>query len=1766
MTAAAVLVSAGTVLANPLPAAAALAPPENVTALPGRKQLVVNWTAPQTPGGTVTRYRVTLDNGGGTCNVNAPTNTCTFSGLTSNLEYTASVIVCPNVGNDTDCSDPSVATATARPGPPVTPAAPTVTYGSDPTKMAVTWAAPSNSSSISAYRVTPSATGLTGTCADLVIGTSCEYDNLTPGTSYSFRVTAIGVTNGTVSSGSSTLSPSSTAKIAGVPTAPGKPTLTVDDEDKVTVSWVKPVGGPTITGFTVYSLADGVTSTGCTVGANDTSCQVTNLNPAKSYTFTVKARGEVVASPSVASDPSDPVIPGMPAVPDAPGVELTAAGAATVYWDPPASGGDVDTYTVDWFSPDLGAATPTPPCEVAGDVFSCDFTGLQDGKSYQFNVTATNTAGARTSGWSAPPVISQLPAEPSKPAVSLVEGTSGAVKLTWNPGSGGGTVTNYAVTVAPQSAGALGSKDPLCGTSLTAPECEITGLTPSVEYKFTVSAVGDLGATASADSDPIIPAAPGTPDNVVAAIGATEGSVLVTWGPPIGGGPVAGYKVTATTSDSGTLPTVNPCEVGPTVFECAFSGMQATKTYQFTVVAENLVDTTSAAATPAIVPGEPGKPTGVTVTLNSPGDVTLDWTAPLGAAVDKYIITTSSTDDLTPPAVVEIAGNLLTADFTTLDSDKTYTFVVAAKNDLGTVPADATDPIVPDVVGIPADVEAELVPNTPGRIKVTWSAPTGGGTPTSYVVSSDTGNGGNAPSNEDCTVTVAPGEALSCTMLALDLDEEYAFTVQAVNVLGPGVLSDPTDALIPDAPGEPTGVTAALVTDAPGSVKVRWSAPIDRGTADSFEVTGTSPNGGTPATLCTRTASQTECTLSEGIEKDKQYRFVVTAKNAAGSSSASPTAAIVPDVPSAPTGVGVALSDAEGKATVSWTATTTGGAIDGFTVTATSADPGALPGTDCEALANETECDVTALSPDKTYTFTVVASNDAGDKNSQPSDPLVPGKPLAPASVNAEVTSIPGNVTVTWPEAPEGVVVTKYTVEANSTDGGVSRPDCEVTPADDLECPFTNLTTTAHYTFTVTGENDLGDGAPATSESVIPNKPNAPGTPTAEITAVDTNAGTGTVKLTWKAPPAGAGPVAGYTVSAYAEGDPNNAITAFACEDVSLLTCDFGGLSLTETYTFVVTAKGIGGATADSGVSDVVDMRAPEAPGTPTVTLAGANAVRVTWTAPATGGPVVGYTVTSSPALVTPQNCTNVSGLSCIFTGLTSGDEYTFAVTSIGTADRTVSGGSSAQPILVGVPDAPERPTVVPGSSSTAVVVSWTAPSAGAGIAGYTVESVPGRHGCAVAAGSSATSCAVTGLTATEPYRFRVQANGVTGAGDSAFSPVSEMIVPQAPGRPGSVDVAAGNQQIAVSWAAPQYGADRVASYRAVATPGGAYCTSTSTECVITGLDNLTSYRVTVVAVGTGDLGTSPVSAQSARVRPTAGAPSSPREVLATGGNGGATVTWTAPAFLGDGVVGYTVTATPSSGSIGSRLCFTTELTCPISGLTNGTPYKVTVTAQGRAASGYSAPSTAVDVTPSVAPQAPTEVRAVAGALTLGVSWTAGNAGSGVSGFTATATGGTSPLTCSVGASASSCTITGVTAGTTYTVTVVANGIHGAVSTPGSSAPVVAVTAVAPAMPSTVPATVGALTSSAGSPVRLGATTTVSGTGFAPNTAITIGIYPGPHSLATAVTNANGAFSVPVTISGVAVGSARTIVAGGLYGNTGVVRWKTVSTTVQPSL
>ncbi len=260
--------------------------------------------------------------------------------------------------------------------PPAAPIGVTATAGSR--SATVSWTpGDDGGSAVTGYTVSD---GVGDTCSSTT--TTCTVGGLTNGTPYTFTVTA---TNEVGTSAASTAS--SPVTPTTVPDAPTGVVASAGDQS-VSVSWTAADDeGSVVTGYTVTSTG------GQTCSTSGTTCDVTGLTNGTAYSFTVTATNADGTSSASAATTS--VTPST--VPDAPsGVVATAGDAsAIISWTAAGDEGSPVTGYV------VTASNSNPPktCTTTAAT-TCTITGLANGASYTFTVTATNADG--TGGASAP--------------------------------------------------------------------------------------------------------------------------------------------------------------------------------------------------------------------------------------------------------------------------------------------------------------------------------------------------------------------------------------------------------------------------------------------------------------------------------------------------------------------------------------------------------------------------------------------------------------------------------------------------------------------------------------------------------------------------------------------------------------------------------------------------------------------------------------------------------------------------------------------------------------------------------------------------------------------------------------------------------------------------------------------------------------------------------------------------------------------------------------------------------------------------------------------------------------------------------------------------------------------------------------------------------------------------------------------------------------------------------------------------------------------
>jgi Ca2+-binding RTX toxin-like protein len=449
--------------------------------------------------------------------------------------------------------------------------------------------------------------GITGFQIDVLTGTtlvntvtaaanasSVIVTGLTNGTSYHFVVRALTAAGpGPDSASSNTVTPVAPPPAATVPAAPSIGTATAGD-GQATVQWTPGSnGGSAITGYSVKVLDAANLQVGAllpaTAGA--TSLVVTGLTNGSTYHFQVLALNSVGAGPfSASSNAVTPVgAPGAPTI----GTATAGNASATVRWTAPVSNGGsaITGYSVQVLN--VGNAQVGALRTAAAGATSLVVTGLTNGTTYHFVVSAVNANGTGAPSISSNPVTPAT--TPGAPTIRPATAGNASATVNWTApaNNGGSAITGYQVRVVNAATnvqvGALRNAGP-GATSLV-----VTGLTNGTSYRFQVRTVNAVGSSAfSALSAAVTPATtPGAPVIGTAVAGTPGGAVTATanWTPPAatGGSAITGYRVTALRINAaGTVVATTVSAVQPAARRTLAMTLTAGN-YRFTVQAINAV-------------------------------------------------------------------------------------------------------------------------------------------------------------------------------------------------------------------------------------------------------------------------------------------------------------------------------------------------------------------------------------------------------------------------------------------------------------------------------------------------------------------------------------------------------------------------------------------------------------------------------------------------------------------------------------------------------------------------------------------------------------------------------------------------------------------------------------------------------------------------------------------------------------------------------------------------------------------------------------------------------------------------------------------------------------------------------------------------------------------------------------------------------------------------------------------------------------------------
>ena len=274
----------------------------------------------------------------------------------------------------------------------------------------------------------------------------------------------------------------------------------------------------------------------------------------------------------------------------------------------------------------------------------------------------------------------------------------------------------------------------------------------------------------------------------------------------------------------------------------------------------------------------------------------------------------------------------------------------------------------------PTGVSASADRDSGGQASVRFAPPTyNGGSPiTGYEVSWD---GGSA------TCTASP-----CTITGLTNGQEYRFTVTAVNSVGEGEASQPSNAVTPDTrPGAVTGTRMASRGD--GYLEVAWAGVENKGSAP-IRYTVRAVDAAGKVTTQSVAAPSTGPVRVGGLDNNQVQNVQVQAINRAGAgpfgtavamqSAGTPPAVPTPSI----TARGATAADDSAALQISWSAVSANGpALTRYSLYRRAAGGAWALVTTTSPQARSAS--TTVPYDGRTYEFVVTATNGAGNTSPQ---------------------------------------------------------------------------------------------------------------------------------------------------------------------------------------------------------------------------------------------------------------------------------------------------------------------------------------------------------------------------------------------------------------------------------------------------------------------------------------------------------------------------------------------------------------------------------------------------------------------------------------------------------------------------------------------------------------------------------------------------------------------------------------------------------------
>jgi titin len=532
-------------------------------------------------------------------------------------------------------------------------------------------------------------------------------------------------------------------------------------------------------------------------------------------------------------------------------------------------------------------------------------------------------------------------------------------------------------------------------------------------------------------------------------------------------------------------------------------------------------------------------------------------------------------------------------------------------------------------------------------------------------------------------------------------------------------------------------------------------------------------------------------------------------------------------------------------------------------------------------------------------------------------------------------------------------------------------------PGENSSGGFSGLSSTYNYYSDVNNDGSV----------VISYSTGAPSAPTnVNGTPGDTN-----VALYWSAPASSGDTSINDYVVQYATSPFSSWTTAAMCTSAST-SCTVTGLTNGTAYEFEVAAVNGAGPGVFSAASGALTPSGP--PGEPTITSVTPSdgSLSVAFSAASSSLPLLDYKYSLDGGATWVSGGVTSSPL--VINGLTNGTLYSVELRGVNAAgDGDVSLAATGTPSAL--PGAPTITTITPGTDGTSLDVAFLSGyTGGSSIIGY-------QYATSIGAGTNAFGAWTDAVGTTSPITIAGLSNGTTYSvelravnanGDGPGSVYVVGVTLTVPDTPVITSLNPGNSSIQVSYTpytSSNDGGSAISGIDYSLDGGSTWLTAgtLSDPFTIAALTNGTDYNVVLRA--DNGVGSSTTSASASATPLTV--PGVPTQVLVTGSDASAQISWSAPASDGGSpVLSYTASAfTAISGGSAVSTCTSTTMNCVVGGLTNDTTYYFDVSATNSAGAGLSS-SPRVSALPVAMPGAPTISALTAGNSYLSVPFSSG--------------------------------------------------------------------------------------------------------------------------------------------------------------------------------